>query len=126
MATPPAASSSSEAVTNAIRVQVEARYSPEHSRSDPVQWFFLYTVTVSNVRDQARPNPGNLIDPGANSASFTFVGEPGIAGGMVLPRVVGAASTSNTTVTVTFNKAMGDGAEDPPNVAPPRAHSPRA
>ena len=48
MAIPAAASSSSEAVTNDIRVQVEARYSREHSRSDRFQWFFLYTVTVSN------------------------------------------------------------------------------
>jgi ApaG protein len=38
--------SSSEATTNGIRVQVESRYSPEHSR--PGQWFFLYTVTISN------------------------------------------------------------------------------
>ncbi len=52
MATPPGASSSSEAVTRDIRVQVEARYSREHSRPDRVQWFFLYTVTVSNEGDE--------------------------------------------------------------------------
>jgi ApaG protein len=38
--------SSSETTTQGIRVQVESRYSPEHSR--PGQWFFLYTVTISN------------------------------------------------------------------------------
>ena len=32
---------------------------------------------------------------------------------MFNPRMVGAASTSNTTVIVTFNKAMGQGADDP-------------
>ena len=37
---------SSDTVTQGIRVQVESRHSPEHSR--PAQWFFLYTVTISN------------------------------------------------------------------------------
>ena len=36
----------SDAVTEGIRVQVEARYSPEHSQ--PGRWFFLYTVTIAN------------------------------------------------------------------------------
>ena len=38
---------SSEATTDGIRVQVEARYSAEHSQPGS-QWFFLYTVTVAN------------------------------------------------------------------------------
>ena len=36
----------SEAVTEGIRVQAEARYSPEHSQ--PGRWFFLYTITIAN------------------------------------------------------------------------------
>ena len=36
----------SEAVTEGIRVEAEARYSPEHS--EPSQWFFLYTIRISN------------------------------------------------------------------------------
>jgi ApaG protein len=42
--------SSSEATTQGIRVVVEARYSPEHS--SPGQWFFLYTVRISNGGDE--------------------------------------------------------------------------
>jgi ApaG protein len=38
--------STSEAVTNGIRVRVESRYSPEHS--GPGLWFFLYTIRISN------------------------------------------------------------------------------
>ncbi len=38
--------STSEVTTQGIRVQVESRYSEEHSR--PAQWFFLYTVRISN------------------------------------------------------------------------------
>jgi ApaG protein len=38
----------SEAVTHGIRVQVEARYAPEHSQPKDRQWFFYYTVQISN------------------------------------------------------------------------------
>jgi len=38
--------SNSEATTQGIRVQVESRFSAEHSQ--PTQWFFLYTVRISN------------------------------------------------------------------------------
>ena len=38
----------SEAVTRGVRVQVTARYSP--GRSEPLrsQWFFLYTIEITN------------------------------------------------------------------------------
>jgi len=67
----------------------------------------LYTVTVSNVQDKA----GNLIDPAANSATFSFDGGPAGLGADALPRVVGAASTGNAGVLVVFNKPMGPSAE---------------
>jgi ApaG protein len=38
--------STSEACTDGIRVEVEARYAPE--RSHGAQWFFLYTIRISN------------------------------------------------------------------------------
>ncbi|MEM8931371.1 MAG: Co2+/Mg2+ efflux protein ApaG [Acidobacteriota bacterium] len=43
----------SEAVTRGIRVRVESMF--DEQRSDPAsnQWFFLYTVTVSNESDGA-------------------------------------------------------------------------
>jgi len=39
--------SNSEATTQGIRVEVESRYSAEHSK--PGQWFFLYKVRISNL-----------------------------------------------------------------------------
>ena len=36
----------SEAITEGIRVEVKARYAPEHA--EPAHWFFLYTIRVSN------------------------------------------------------------------------------
>jgi len=44
---PAEAVSSSESTTQGIHVEVESRYSPEHSK--PGQWFFLYTVRISNL-----------------------------------------------------------------------------
>lgn len=40
--------SRSEAVTRNIRVNVEAQYDPNRSNPDASQWFFLYTVLITN------------------------------------------------------------------------------
>ena len=42
---------SSEAETAGVRVQVRARYSPEHSNAPGSRWFFLYTIRIVNVGD---------------------------------------------------------------------------
>ena len=41
----------SEATTGGIRVEVRARYSPEHSDPAHSSWFFLYTIRISNEGD---------------------------------------------------------------------------
>jgi ApaG protein len=38
----------SEALTRGIRVHVESEYAPEKSQPSQNQWFFLYTITISN------------------------------------------------------------------------------
>ncbi len=38
----------SEAVTLGLRVEVEARYSADHSNPAANQWFFLYTIHIAN------------------------------------------------------------------------------
>lgn len=43
---------SSEAVTDGIRVQVRSEYSPERSSPADSQWFFLYTIEISNESQQ--------------------------------------------------------------------------
>jgi len=40
--------SSSEAITENIRVHVESEYDPSRSNPDRNQWFFLYTVRITN------------------------------------------------------------------------------
>src|SRR5438128_12071583 len=42
--------SSSEATTRNIRVQVKAEYDPGRSSPHQNQWFFLYTVRITNER----------------------------------------------------------------------------
>ena len=38
----------SEAITRGVRVHVTAEYSPERSRPAEKEWFFLYTVRITN------------------------------------------------------------------------------
>lgn len=38
----------SEAITRGVRVRVESEYSPDQSQPGKNQWFFLYTVKISN------------------------------------------------------------------------------
>lgn len=44
--------SSSEAVTNNVRVGVESRYAPDQSQPFQSHWFFHYTVRISNEGDE--------------------------------------------------------------------------
>jgi len=67
-----------------------------------------YTLVVANVADLA----SNLIDALFNSATFTGT-KAATATDTLEPRVVGAISTSNTAVLVTFSEAMGDSALNP-------------
>jgi ApaG protein len=39
---------SSEAITRNVRVRVQAQYDPSRSNPNHSQWFFLYTVNISN------------------------------------------------------------------------------
>jgi len=43
---------SSEAVTNNVRVEVESQYAPEHSQPFQGQWFFHYSVRITNEGDE--------------------------------------------------------------------------
>jgi ApaG protein len=38
----------SEAVTRGVRVAVESEYAPDRSQPSQNQWFFLYTITITN------------------------------------------------------------------------------
>jgi ApaG protein len=44
----PLRASTSEAVTNNVRVEVESQYAPEHSQPFQDQWFFYYTIRITN------------------------------------------------------------------------------
>ncbi len=42
----------SEALTQGVRVRVRARYSEPHSNPAASQWFFLYTIEIGNEGEQ--------------------------------------------------------------------------
>ena len=44
----PLHASSSEAVTHSVRVEVESQYAPESSQPVQHEWFFHYTVRITN------------------------------------------------------------------------------
>ena len=48
----PLHASCSEATTNNVRVEVESQYASERSLPFQSQWFFHYTVRITNERDQ--------------------------------------------------------------------------
>jgi ApaG protein len=48
----PLHASTSEAVTNHVRVEVESQYAPEHSQPFQSHWFFYYTVRITNEGDE--------------------------------------------------------------------------
>lgn len=44
---------SSEAVTNNVRVEVESQYAPERSQPFQSEWFFTYTVRITNEGEES-------------------------------------------------------------------------
>ncbi|MHC5108841.1 MAG: hypothetical protein ACYTHJ_03065 [Planctomycetota bacterium] len=94
-------------VTNAVLTKYDTQII---LTTTPQRVDVIYTVTVSDVFDKA----GNIIGS-PNSATFSYVGGPASLGADALPRVVGAASTGNTGVLVTFSKPMGPSAENAGN-----------
>lgn len=44
--------STSTAVTRKVRVHVQCEYAPERSKPPAHQWFFVYTITITNEGDE--------------------------------------------------------------------------
>jgi ApaG protein len=45
--------STSEATTNGVQVEAVARFAAEHSAPHLSEWFFLYTIRITNLSDEA-------------------------------------------------------------------------
>jgi ApaG protein len=48
----PKQATSSEAITNNVRVEVESQYAPERSQPFQSSWYFHYTVKITNEGDE--------------------------------------------------------------------------
>src|SRR5712691_198891 len=49
--THPLHASTSEAITNNVRVEVESQFAPDRSQPFENEWFFIYTVRITNEGD---------------------------------------------------------------------------
>ena len=43
--------SASEAITNNVRVEVEAKFAPDRSQTFEIEWVFIYSVRITNEGD---------------------------------------------------------------------------
>ena len=76
----PLPTSTSEAVTNNVRVEVESQYAPEHSQPFQSQWFFYYTVRITNEGDDTvQLLSRHLVVTDASGQAEEFQG-PGVVG----------------------------------------------
>lgn len=46
--TDPSSEFSSDALTRGIHIHVEPQFDPRRSRPEALQWFYLYTITITN------------------------------------------------------------------------------
>src|SRR5688500_12406841 len=76
----PLHASTSEAVTNNVRVEVESQYAAEQSQPFQGQWFFYYTIPTTNESSepvQLRPRHWIITDAGGHVEE---VRGPGVVG----------------------------------------------
>jgi len=116
----------SEAETNGIRVQVVSRYDPTRSKPQQNQWFFLYTVTISNtgnVTAQLLSRRWIITDENGHVEEVRgpgVVGEqPVLAPGQSFEYTSGCPlTTSFGTMHGTYQMVTGDGERFDATIAP--------
>ena len=98
----------SEATTRGIRVTVRSEYAPERSRPTQHQWFFLYTITITNVGSETAQLVSRhwIITDG--SGHVEEVRGPGVVGQQpVLSPGESFTYTSGCPLTTPFGKMEG-------------------
>jgi ApaG protein len=98
----------SEATTRDIRVSVLSEYAPDRSRPEQQQWFFLYTITISNEGDDTVQLVSRhwIITDGTGHVEE--VKGPGVIGQQpVLSPGEGFTYTSGCPLTTPFGKMEG-------------------
>ena len=100
--------STSEATTRNVKVTVEARYSPDHSDPARREWFFLYSVRITNIGNETvRLVSRHWIITDA-SGNIEEVRGPGVVGHRpVLPPGESFEYTSGCPLRVPFGSMRG-------------------
>jgi len=98
----------SEATTRGIRVSVVSEYAPERSQPADEQWFFLYTITITNTgRETVQLVSRHWIITDANGAVEEVKG-PGVVGQQpVLEPGESFTYTSGCPLSTSFGKMEG-------------------
>jgi ApaG protein len=98
----------SEAVTRNVRVRVRCEYSPERSKPAEHQWFFVYTVTITNEGSETLQLLSRhwLITDGDNEVQE--VRGPGVVGQQpILPPGGSHTYSSGCPLSTPFGKMEG-------------------
>lgn len=128
----PLRASSSEAITNSVRVEVESHFAPEHSQPFQCQWFFHYTVRITNEGDdtvQLLSRHWIVTDERSHTEEFKgpgVVGEqPVLAPGESFQYTSGCPlRTSSGVMHGTYQMVTADGDHFDAEIAPFALHEP--
>ena len=124
--------SSSEAVTNNVRVEVESQYAPQHSLPFQGHWFFHYSVKITNEGDetvQLISRHWTIVDGAGHAKEVKgpgVVGEqPVLAPGESFQYTSGCdLKTSTGTMRGTYQMVDEDGGYFDVEIAPFALHEP--
>ena len=124
--------STSEAVTQSVRVEVESQYAPEHSQPFQNHWFFYYTVRITNEGDetvQLMSRHWIIRDAGGHTEEVKgpgVVGEqPVLAPGESFQYTSGCPlATSSGVMRGTYQMVTADGRQFDVEIAPFALHEP--
>ncbi len=128
----PLHASSSEAVTNDVRVEVESQYAAEHSQPFQNHWFFYYTVRITNEGNDAVQLLGRhwiITDATGHIEEVRGAGvvgeQPTLAPGESFQYTSGCPlHTSSGVMRGTYQMVTGDGKHFDVEIAPFALHEP--
>jgi ApaG protein len=128
----PMHASTSEAVTNNVRVEVESQYDPGQSQPFHSHWFFHYTVRITNESDdtvQLLSRHWVITDSGGHTEEVKGAGvvgeQPVLASGESFQYTSSCPlRTSSGVMRGTYQMVTEDGAQFDVEIAPFALHEP--
>ena len=126
----PLHASTSEAITNNVRVEVESQFAPDRSQPFEHEWFFVYTVRISNEGDdnvQLLSRHWIITDATGHTEEVRgrgVVGEQPLLRPAVVPARSAAGSETRGIMRGTYQMVTEDGEHFDVEIAPFALHEP--